>query len=113
MLDNPLSLGGDTGLRGYPVQYQHGLERTLATAELRWYPKITLYQILDMGLVAFVDAGKATGGDLADPQANAPFMANQLMPAHQDLLMPNEAQSWLGSVGVGARFYSSAAPTIV
>jgi hypothetical protein len=74
---------------------------------LRWYPKITLYQILDMGLVAFVDAGKATGGDLADPQANAPFMANQLMPAHQDLLMPNEAQSWLGSVGVGARFYSS------
>lgn len=107
VLDNPLSLGGDTGLRGYPVQYQHGLERTLATAELRWYPKITLYQILDMGLVAFVDAGKATGGDLADPQANAPFMANQLMPAHQDLLMPNEAQSWLGSVGVGARFYSS------
>ena len=107
VLDNPLSLGGDTGLRGYPVQYQHGLERTLATAELRWYPKITLYQILDMGLVAFVDAGKATGGDLADPQANSPFMANQLMPAHQDLLMPNEAQSWLGSVGVGARFYSS------
>ncbi len=107
VLDDPLSLGGDTGLRGYPVQYQHGLERTLATAELRWYPKITLYQILDMGLVAFVDAGKATGGVLALPPTNAPLMVNQLMPAHQDLLLPNEAQSWLGSVGVGARFYSS------
>ena len=64
VLDDPLSLGGDSGLRGYPVQYQHGLERTLATAELRWYPRITLYQILDMGFVAFADAGKATGGEL-------------------------------------------------
>jgi hypothetical protein len=107
VLDAPLSLGGDTGLRGFPVQYQHGLERTLATAELRWYPKITLYQILDMGLVAFVDAGKATGGQLALHTAISPFSANQLMPSNQDLLLPNEAQSWLGSVGIGARFYSS------
>lgn len=29
------------------------------------------------------------------------------MPTHQDLLLPNKAQSWLGSVGIGARFYSS------
>lgn len=107
VLDDPLSLGGDSGLRGYPVQYQHGLERTLATAELRWYPRITLYQILDMGFVAFADAGKATGGELLQPVDIAPAQYNQLMPTHQDLLLPNKAQSWLGSVGIGARFYSS------
>lgn len=107
VLDKPLSLGGDTGLRGYPVQYQHGLERTLATAELRWYPKITLYQILDMGLVAFADAGKATGGKLALQTMNSPLQPNLMMPNYFDLLLPNEAQSWLGSVGIGARFYSS------
>jgi hypothetical protein len=30
-----------------------------------------------------------------------------MMPNYFDLLQPNEAQSWLGSVGIGARFYSS------
>ncbi len=107
VLDEPLTLGGDTGLRGYPVQYQHGLERTLATMELRWYPKITLYQILDVGFVAFADVGKASGGELWQ-LTQAPNLANnELMPTHQDLLMPNEAPNWLGSVGIGARFYSS------
>ncbi len=63
-LDQPLDLGGETGLRGYPVQYQQGTQRWLSTAELRWYPQINIYQLLDMGFVAFADAGRASGGDI-------------------------------------------------
>lgn len=101
-LDQPLDLGGETGLRGYPVQYQQGTQRWLSTAELRWYPQITLYQMLDVGFVAFADAGRASGGDI---KLAAPSLAGVRSDA--DLLMPNEAEQWIGSVGLGTRFYSS------
>lgn len=101
-LDQPLDLGGETGLRGYPVQYQQGTQRWLSTAELRWYPQITLYQMLDVGFVAFADAGRASGGDI---QLAAPSVAG--IRSDTDLLMPNAAEHWLGSVGLGTRFYSS------
>lgn len=101
-LDQPLDLGGETGLRGYPVQYQLGTQRWLSTAELRWYPQITLYQLLDVGFVAFVDAGRASGGDI---QVSSPSVAD--IRSEADLLKPNEAEHWLGAVGLGARFYSS------
>ena len=109
-LDDPLALGSedgvrtDGGIRGYPVQYQHGLRRALATAELRWYPQITLYQLVDVGFVAFADAGRISGGKVS----------NQFVPIdttiaqHRfDLITPNSQQSWLGAVGMGARFYSA------
>lgn len=101
-LDQPLDLGGETGLRGYPVQYQLGTRRWLSTAELRWYPQINLYQLLDLGFVAFADAGRASGGDIQYP---APSLA--ALRSDADMLQPNEAEHWLGAVGLGARFYSS------
>jgi hypothetical protein len=101
-LDQPLDLGGETGLRGYPVQYQQGTQRWLTTAELRWYPQITIYKLLDLGFVAFADAGRASGGDIQYP---APFLA--ALRSDADMLKPNEAEHWLGAVGLGARFYSS------
>lgn len=101
-LDQPLDLGGESGLRGYPVQYQLGTQRWLSTAELRWYPQITLYQLLDVGFVAFADAGRASGGDIQLP---APSVAG--IRSEADLLTPNETEQWIGSVGLGARFYSS------
>ena len=109
-LDDPLALGSedgvrtDGGIRGYPVQYQHGLRRTIATAELRWYPQITLYQLLDVGFVAFADAGKISGGKVSNPLS----LIDTDMAHHRfDLISPNSQQSWLGSVGIGARFYSA------
>lgn len=101
-LDQPLDLGGETGLRGYPVQYQQGTQRWISTAELRWYPQLSLYQLLDLGFVAFADAGRASGGDI-----QLPTLAVAAIRSEADLLMPNEAAHWLGAVGVGARFYSS------
>lgn len=111
-LDDPLTLGGedglraDGGIRGYPVQYQHGIHRTLGTVELRWYPRITLYQLLDVGFVAFADAGKAGGGTVGLAPAIVPGVPRPVAP-QVDLSMPNVQPAWLGSIGIGARLYSS------
>lgn len=111
-LDDPLTLGGedgvraDGGIRGYPVQYQHGLHRTLGTVELRWYPKITLYQLIDIGFVAFADAGKAGGGEVGVVPPVVPGIPRPRAP-DIDMSAPNLQNAWLGSIGVGARLYSS------
>ncbi len=55
-------LGGDTGLRGYPIGYQSGDRRILLTLEQRvftdWYP----FRIFRVGGAAFFDAGRVWGG---------------------------------------------------
>lgn len=55
-------LGGDTGLRGYPIGYQSGDRRVLLTLEQRvftdWYP----FRIFRVGGAAFFDAGRVWGG---------------------------------------------------
>ena len=84
-LDDPLVLGGDSGLRAYPLQYQHGSEAWLASSELRLYPEINLFQIIEVGAVAFVDVGQARG----------------------EAMIENELDDVLASVGVGARLFSS------
>ena len=65
-----LQLGGDTGLRGYPLHYQTGTYRALLSLEQRvytdWYP-LRLFRI---GGAAFFDYGRAWGGanqNAADP----------------------------------------------
>lgn len=84
-LDNTFALGDNTDIRGYPNDYQHGDNQWLFTAELRNYPNINLYQLAELGWVAFVDVGQATGGPDGDNEVSGP----------------------IGSVGVGARIYSS------
>lgn len=101
-LDQPLELGGETGLRGYSVQYQQGTRRWLSTAELRWYPQINIYKLLDLGFVAFADAGRASGGEIAQQTP-----AQNGLRSAADLLTSNTTEQWIGSVGMGARFYSS------
>ncbi len=127
--DLPLELGGDSGLRGYPLQYQHGISKTVLSSELRWYPRINLYKMLDVGFVAFADLGRVNGGSVADPaQLNPaaiaarfalplggdmitpmapPAAMAQIYRSNSDLLRQNLTDRWLGSVGVGMRIYSS------
>lgn len=127
LLDQPLELGGDTGLRGYPLQYQHGTRKTILTSELRWYPRINIYKILDLGFVAFVDVGRAGGGTVSDMallnkaalpvtvEAARNLASPDLWPtvtpavyrSQADVLLPNLTNRWLGSVGVGMRIYSA------
>jgi hemolysin activation/secretion protein len=60
-LDNPLELGGDTGLRGYPLRYQSGDASMLFTIEQRyftdWYP----FRLARVGGAIFADVGRTWG----------------------------------------------------
>lgn len=85
-LDLTKGLGDETGVHGYPNEYQQGDNQWSLTAEIRNYPNINLYQLAELGWAVFTDIGQASGGPLA---------AN------------NEVSGPLGSIGIGARIYSS------
>jgi hypothetical protein len=59
--DNQILLGGDNGLRGYPLRYQDGTGRALFTVEQRyftdWYP----FRLFRVGGAVFFDAGRVWG----------------------------------------------------
>ena len=54
-------IGGDSGLRGYPLRYQAGEGRWLLTLEQRafsnWFP----FRLFNVGGAAFIDVGGAWG----------------------------------------------------
>jgi len=60
-LDNPVQLGGDTGIRGYPQRYQNGESKVVLTIEQRfftdWYP----FRLTRVGMAVFADAGRVWG----------------------------------------------------
>jgi hypothetical protein len=57
-----LLLGGDNGLRGYPLRYQAGDKRALFTLEERVYTDVFVWNLFRFGAAAFVDVGRAWGG---------------------------------------------------
>lgn len=81
-VENQILLGGDNGLRGYPLRYQGGTTRALWTVEQRyfsdWYP----FRLFRAGGAVFFDAGRTWG--------NAPLASPNL--------------GLLKDVGFGARF---------
>jgi hypothetical protein len=79
-----LLLGGDNGLRGYPLRYQAGTRRVLLTLEERYYTDQFWWQLLRVGGAVFADLGRAWGGD----------NINRANPG------------WLGNVGVGLRLFN-------
>ena len=80
-----LVLGGDTGLRGYPRNYQSGDQRAVFNIEDRvytdWYP----FRLFRVGGAVFYDLGRAWGG----PTANT------------------EHTGWITDVGFGLRFLNA------
>jgi hemolysin activation/secretion protein len=85
-----LLLGGDSGLRGYPLRYQSGTRRALFTVEERFYTDLYLWQLFRIGGAAYVDAGRAWGGqDFGN--------LNTINPG------------WLANAGVGLRIVSARA----
>ena len=82
-----LPLGGDNGLRGYPLRYQNGSRRVLLSAEQRVFTDTYTWRLFRLGGAVFADVGRAWGGPLA-PQADA---------------------GWLRDVGVGLRIVSTRA----
>jgi hypothetical protein len=79
-----LPLGGDNGLRGYPLRWQAGTRRALFTLEERFYTDLFPLRLFRVGGAAFFDIGRAWGGDGAG-RADAP---------------------WQRNIGVGLRFFS-------
>lgn len=84
-LDETLVLGGDTGLRGYPLRFQSGESLAVFTIEQRyftdWYP----FRLFHVGGAVFFDAGRTWG----ENPAGAP------------------GEQLLRDVGVGLRIASS------
>lgn len=84
-LDNQILLGGDNGLRGYPLRYQGGASSALLTMEERyftdWYP-LRLFRV---GGAIFFDVGRTWGST----EVSTP------------------SQGWLKDVGVGLRIGNS------
>ena len=82
-----LLLGGENGLRGYPLRYQSGTRRALFTVEERFYTDLYIWRLFRIGGAGFYDLGRAWGGD----NINA---ANP---------------GWLGNLGAGLRIVSARA----
>ncbi|HEV3073532.1 MAG TPA: POTRA domain-containing protein [Thermoanaerobaculia bacterium] len=57
--ENQLLLGGDVGLRGYPLRYQAGDRRFLVSLEQRFYGSHEYFHLVTLGAAAFFDAGRA------------------------------------------------------
>ncbi|GAC16875.1 ShlB/FhaC/HecB family protein [Aliiglaciecola lipolytica] len=84
-LDAPIVLGGENGVRGFPLQYQHGQHNAALSLEARYYPHINIYKLIEVGAAAFIDVGKSFGSSE----------------------LRNFDNSTLASFGLGARFYST------
>jgi hypothetical protein len=65
--ERQLLLGGDTGLRGYPLRYQAGDRRVILTVEQRFYTSWHLFKLFRVGGAVFADAGAAWFAGQDDP----------------------------------------------
>jgi len=65
-LDNDLTLGGDSGLRGYPLRYQSGSSRALLTLEQRFYTDWYPFRLFHVGGAVFTDIGRSFGASSLD-----------------------------------------------
>lgn len=83
--EQQLLLGGDNGLRGYPLRYQAGTANALLTLEERFYSSWQPLKLFNVGAAVFFDAGRSWGHD---DHAAAP-------------------EGWLKDVGIGLRLGSA------
>ena len=56
-------LGGDNGLRGYPIRYQAGENRTILNVEQRFFTELYPWRLFRMGWAVFADVGRVSGRD--------------------------------------------------
>jgi hypothetical protein len=62
--DQQLVLGGEEGLRGYPLRYQAGTSRALLTLEERYYTDWYPFRLFRVAGAAFFDMGRTWGTDV-------------------------------------------------
>jgi hemolysin activation/secretion protein len=61
--ENQVLLGGDNGLRGYPIRYQAGESRTILNLEQRFFTDFYPWRLFRVGWAVFADAGRVSGRD--------------------------------------------------
>ena len=76
-----IEVGGDSGLKGYPVRFQNGDRALTLSAERRDYFNVYLWQLLKFGFAVFAEVGSAWNS--------------------------GENPVWLGDVGMGLRLIST------
>lgn len=85
-LGEQIMVGGDNGLRGYPLRYQSGNKSVMVNVERRaytdWYP----FRLFRVGGAIFYDVGRAWGGGITQNTTNP---------------------GWLNDIGFGLRFLSA------
>jgi outer membrane protein assembly factor BamA len=59
--DTQLLIGGDSGLRGYPLRYESGTSRMLLTVEQRFYTEWYPFRLARFGAAIFADVGRTWG----------------------------------------------------
>lgn len=105
-LDNPVTVGGDSGLRGFPLQYQHGEHSAKFTAEIRYYPHLNIFKLFDIAGAAFFDTAR-TFGHVNEPidsiQTSNPTNTSI---TNNSITNENIEKGWLYSIGMGVRLYS-------
>jgi hypothetical protein len=79
--EDQLQLGGDNGLRGYPLRYQTGTSRALVTLEQRFYSDWFPFRLFYVGGAIFFDTGRTWGRGAVG----------------------NESLGWLKDIGFGLR----------
>jgi len=84
-LDTQILLGGDNGLRGYPLRYQGGEARALLTVEQRYFTNWYPFRLVRVGAAAFFDIGRTWG----------------------ESAVSTPSQGLLKDVGIGLRFGNS------
>jgi outer membrane protein assembly factor BamA len=77
--EDQLLLGGDSGLRGYPIRYQAGDRRILFTLEQRFYSDREVFHLAHLGAAVFFDAGQAWFVDTLTQQEQALSQDRQVL----------------------------------
>jgi hypothetical protein len=111
-LDNPVQIGGKTGLRGYPLRYQTGDSKALFSIEQRyftdWYP----WRLFRVGGAIFFDAGRTWGDNpIGEPNLGwlkdvgfgfrfAPTRFSTNKVAHLDFAFPLDGDPSIDSVQI-------------
>jgi hypothetical protein len=83
--DRQVLLGGEEGLRGYPLRYQTGTSSALVTLEQRFYSDWYPFRLFNVGGAVFFDTGRTWG----------PTLGGQ------------PSLGWLSNVGAGLRLGNS------
>jgi len=93
-LENQLFLGGDNGLRGYPVRYQMGNRNTVINIEQRYYSDLYWWKLVRVGAAAYIDIARSWGEQ------------SPLLTGASNANLDNR---WLSNIGFGLRLAPSRA----